>query len=68
MTVDGERRWVTFRELRHDEDDFETLGAAWEAQAGAALRIGSVGAAEARLIDQRPLVDFAVAWMNEHRR
>jgi len=68
MVVDGERRWVTYRELRHDDEDFETLGAAWEARAGEALRVGPVGRAEARLIDQRALVDFATAWMNEHRR
>lgn len=68
MTVDGVRRWVTYRELRHEEEDFETIGAAWEAGAGSALRISRVGEAEARLFDQRALVDFATAWMNEHRR
>ncbi|MEE4300273.1 MAG: AAC(3) family N-acetyltransferase [Pseudomonadales bacterium] len=68
MLVDGERRWVTYTELRHDEDDFETIGAAWEESAGDALRIGPVGQAETRLLDQRPLVDFATAWMNTHRR
>lgn len=68
MLVDGARRWVTYRELRHDDEDFETIGAAFEATAGAALRRGQVGQAEARLLDQRPLVDFATAWMSTHRR
>jgi aminoglycoside 3-N-acetyltransferase len=68
MVVDGERRWVTYTELRHDDEDFPELGDAFDAQAGKALATGRVGEAEARLIRQRPLVDFATAWMSEHRR
>ena len=68
LRVDGERRWVTYTELRHDDEDFEILGEAFDAAAGAALALGQVGEAEARLIRQRPLVDFATAWMSAHRR
>ncbi|HSG87579.1 MAG TPA: AAC(3) family N-acetyltransferase [Pseudomonadales bacterium] len=67
MRVDGEARWVTFRELRHEDEDFPRIGAAWET-AGGAVALGRVGLAEARLFPQRPLVDFATHWMTEHRR
>ena len=68
LLVDGTRRWVTYTELRHDDEDFVTLGEAFDSQAGEALRTGAVGEAPARLIRQRPLVDFATDWMNTHRR
>ena len=47
------------------EDDFEQLGAAFEATVG--LPIGQVGNAATRLMSQRALVDFATAWMAAHR-
>jgi aminoglycoside 3-N-acetyltransferase len=49
-----------------DEDDFAELGAAFEEQHPA--RVGPVGNATARLLNQRALVDFGVGWMESHRR
>ncbi|HTE59814.1 MAG TPA: AAC(3) family N-acetyltransferase [Solirubrobacteraceae bacterium] len=64
MGPDG-RRWATWEDVVADETDFERLGAAFDATG--ATRVGSVGAGAARLMRQRELVAFAVAWMVEHR-
>ncbi|WP_435097087.1 aminoglycoside N(3)-acetyltransferase [Halarchaeum sp. P4] len=62
---DGERQWVTFEDVERETDDFPTLGAAFEADVG--LREGTVGLADAKLADQRALVDYATTWMTENR-
>ena len=59
------RAWVTWRDVVADESDFERIGAGFDATGDVA--IGPVGEGEARLMRQRPLVAFAVAWMTEHR-
>jgi aminoglycoside 3-N-acetyltransferase len=65
MMVDGERRWVSYEDLDHDADDFAQIGEAFEQTHHA--DIGQVGQAEARLVSQPKLVDFAQAWMESHR-
>jgi aminoglycoside 3-N-acetyltransferase len=65
--VDGVRRWCAFEELVWTDDDFVAIGEAFEAD-GAPVRTGRVGAAQTRRFRQRPLVDFATAWMTAHRR
>ncbi|MFC4358885.1 aminoglycoside N(3)-acetyltransferase [Halobium salinum] len=65
MLVDGERQWVEWEDLRIDSDDFPDIGEAFEAEVG--LVEGAVGAATAKLVDQRALVDFGVEWMSENR-
>ena len=67
MRVDGERRWQRFTELKFDDDDFGELGDAYE-QTERGVRVGTVGSAESRLFRQRPLVDWAVTWLTDHRR
>jgi aminoglycoside 3-N-acetyltransferase len=60
---DGRAAWEDFPEADDDRDrlfpqigaDFDTIGT---------VRIGSVGSAESRLMRQRDLVDFAVAWLD----
>lgn len=66
VVQDGARRWATYADINIDTGDFAALGAAFEAEHHP--RRGRVGAAQATLIRQRPLVDFAVAWMAAHRR
>ncbi len=63
-----DREWVTFRMLALETDDFGSLGTAYEACAapGDFIR-GQVGLAETKLFRQRPMVDFAIGWMSEHR-
>jgi aminoglycoside 3-N-acetyltransferase len=66
MLVDGVRQWVTYDlELVNDED-FPQIGDAYEAAHN--IRRGTIGKAEARFMKQKPLVDFAVEWMEKHRR
>ncbi|MBI1279981.1 MAG: aminoglycoside N(3)-acetyltransferase [Anaerolineaceae bacterium] len=66
MLVNGVREWVTFKMLALDTDDFNTIGEAYEAQAG--IQRGRVGKAVVRLMRQRPLIDFAVNWMEANRK
>jgi aminoglycoside 3-N-acetyltransferase len=59
------RRWVTWEDVVADQDDFEALGAAFDATGG--TRAGPVGEGEGRLMRQRELVAFAAGWLAEHR-
>lgn len=65
MQVDGRRQWVTFETLDINDVDFAEIGRAFDA--AHPVTVGRVGQAEARLFSQRAAVDFAVAWMNQHR-
>jgi aminoglycoside 3-N-acetyltransferase len=62
---DGTSKWVTWIDVIEDESDFPDLGAAFET--AARVSVGQVGDATARLMSQRALVDFATAWIAEHR-
>ncbi|RPK81577.1 MULTISPECIES: AAC(3) family N-acetyltransferase [Streptomyces] len=64
----GVRRWWEYEDVALDDGDFAALGAAFEETAAdGGLRAGRVGAAECRLVRLRPAVDFATAWLTEHR-
>ena len=67
VLVDGRRQWVTFRDQALDDEDFPAIGEAFERETGLAC-VGRVGRGTARLMPQRPLVDFAVRWMSANRR
>lgn len=64
MTVDGERRWVTYRELADDTSLFAPLGADF-AEITGGERAGPVGAGTGRLMRQRALVDFGARWLSQ---
>lgn len=65
--VDGGRRWVTFETVDYDDEGFVQIGEDYEAAFPEAVRISKLGRATVRLMRQRPLVDFAVNWLNTHR-
>jgi len=65
--VDGVRCWVTVRDYDLDDEDFPTIGDAFERETEAA-QISPVGQGTARLMPQRALVDFAVEWMEDNRQ
>jgi aminoglycoside 3-N-acetyltransferase len=65
VLMDGSRQWVTYEDLVIDADDFPTLGDQYEAEHGIPRR--RVGQAEVRFMRQRPLIDYAVQWMEKHR-
>jgi aminoglycoside 3-N-acetyltransferase len=60
VLVDGERRWVTWSDIDLDESDFVPLGA--DLERDGLVHRGPVGAASARLMQQRLVVDYATAW------
>ncbi|TCZ70943.1 AAC(3) family N-acetyltransferase [Paenibacillus albiflavus] len=63
---DGVRKWVNFRDLSLDSDDFEQIGEQFTSELGL-VREGRVGIAQALLMPQRELVDFGAGWMTRHR-
>lgn len=65
VRVNGTRRWVTYRNLVDDDEDFERLGEDF-AEAGLE-RTGRVGSGQGRLMRARDIVDFGAEWMREHR-
>lgn len=65
VTVEGEQRWVEWRELDHDPSDFDAIGQAiGDAHVEA---VGWVGRAQTRLMPVRGAVDLAVDWINTNR-
>ncbi|MFN2488840.1 MAG: aminoglycoside N(3)-acetyltransferase [Actinomycetota bacterium] len=66
VSIDGVRRWVEFDDVDINEEDFTRIGADLEIEAGS-VRRGRIGLAEARLMRQREVVDYAVQWMERNR-
>lgn len=64
VLVDGERRWVTYRELADDTSLFAALGKDF-AEVTGGERAGVVGAGTGRLMRQRDLVDFGARWLTQ---
>jgi aminoglycoside 3-N-acetyltransferase len=65
--VNGQRQWVTFEDVDYEDADFPEIGAGLELETGC-VRSGRVAQAQALLMPQRALVDYAVGWMREHRQ
>ena len=59
------RRWLSWEDVVADEQDFERLGAEFDATGR--TRTGRVGEGEARLMRQRELVEFAARWLATNR-
>jgi aminoglycoside 3-N-acetyltransferase len=66
VLVGGDRIWTPIRELSSFDADFPDIGYAFEHETRCA-RVGAVAQAEARLLPQRELVDFAADWMTANR-
>lgn len=62
---DGERVCVEYSDIELRTDDFEAVGDAFERHHDVVT--GQVGVAEATLLDQRPLVEFAASWFEANR-
>lgn len=67
LLVDGARQWVEFEEVEVFDDDFAELGAAFSQHSGL-VREGKVGVADALLMRQQALIDFASNWFQLNRR
>jgi aminoglycoside 3-N-acetyltransferase len=67
VMVNELRQWVWFDSFDESTDDFAAIGDDFERESSL-VRRGMVGYATTLLFRQRPLVDFAVQWMNNHRK
>jgi aminoglycoside 3-N-acetyltransferase len=67
VLVDDKHQWVTYETLMPESGDFDALGADYESAHPDAVRYGQVGNAVTRLMKVRPLVDYAVRWLEQHR-
>ena len=65
MFVAGVRQRISYDLRDLNDADFEALGDDYEAAHG--IPRGRVGQAEVRFMKQRPLVDYAVTWLEQHR-
>jgi aminoglycoside 3-N-acetyltransferase len=61
----GKRKWVVWKELNHNPDDFEEIGKDFENLKQ--YKPNKVGLADAYLLSQREMVDYAVHWMEDNR-
>jgi len=67
VLVNGVRQWITYTSPNlYDSHDFAELGAAYEAEHHISPMY--IGQASARLLQQRPLVNWAVHWLERHRQ
>jgi len=67
LIVNGTRHWVEFDEVDWNDSDFETIGAAFARETSFQCA-GKIAHANALLMPQRALVDFAVQWMEKNRK
>jgi aminoglycoside 3-N-acetyltransferase len=64
--LNGQRRWLTSPDIWLNEADFPQLGQSFARETGL-VSAGRVGQGPALLMPQRPLVDYAVTWLEQHR-
>ncbi|MFW9895254.1 MAG: AAC(3) family N-acetyltransferase, partial [Candidatus Thorarchaeota archaeon] len=65
LIIKKKRQWLEYEDLDYNSDDFEQLGIDFESETN--YTPGKVGQAEARLISQREIVDYAIKWFNNNR-
>lgn len=70
VRVKGRRQWVTYQDGDYHEENFETIGKAFEASnpAAAELRAKHVGQAPALLLSQRAIVNFTADYLKKDYR
>lgn len=66
MWVDGAQQWVPWSDIAWDDTNFEQLGIDFARETGL-QREGKLGHATVLLAPQRPLVDYAVTWLERMR-
>ncbi len=62
----GKRVWKRYETLFVDGEDFEDIGAAFEADYPVSK--AKIGGTEMKIMKQRELVDFAVEWIEKNRK
>ncbi|MGD2027417.1 MAG: AAC(3) family N-acetyltransferase [Anaerolineales bacterium] len=66
ITENGLRKWVQIEDINLDSDDFDQIGADFARDTGL-QKSRKVAQADALLLPQKPLVDYAVDWMEKYR-
>ena len=61
----GESVWAEYKDIEFETEDFNEVAQAYEKNGD--LKIFKLGKAEAKLIPQKKLVDFAVSWFEKNR-
>jgi aminoglycoside 3-N-acetyltransferase len=64
--VDGAKKWAEFEDIELDSEDFDRIGEDFERETDY-VRRGKIANADARLMPVKPLIDFAVMWMEANR-
>jgi aminoglycoside 3-N-acetyltransferase len=67
VEIDGRRTWVEYDDFEGYDQDFATIGASFAEETGLVIS-GRILNATAHLLPQRPLVDFAVRWIETNRK
>jgi aminoglycoside 3-N-acetyltransferase len=67
MLVDGQRQWVTYSIMIPNDDGFADLGLDYEETSPTAVHIDLIGEAITRCMKMRPIVDYAVEWLDQKR-
>lgn len=67
VMVDDRRTWLEFQDIEFNTSDFEWIAKQFARETGLE-HYGQVAHANAMLVPQRPLVDYAVQWMEKNRR
>ncbi len=67
MLIDGVRQWMGFNDIDWNDADFNQLGADFARDTGL-QREGKIAEANVLLMPQRPLIDYAITWLENHRR
>lgn len=65
IMIDGKREWVTYTTQAVNDEDFMQLGQDYDNEKN--VTIHKIGNADVRFLEQRPLVDWATAWMARNR-
>jgi aminoglycoside 3-N-acetyltransferase len=66
MLVNGVRQWVWYDMEAISDEDFAELGRDYETAHN--IQVNQVGRGQAHFMKQRPLIDFAVGWLEQHRK
>jgi aminoglycoside 3-N-acetyltransferase len=66
MLVNNQTKWVEWKELDLNSDDFNQLGKDFESKIN--YKPGKIGMAESRLVSVRAIVDFGVEWLKMNRK
>lgn len=63
---DGKRIWIEYEDLKYNDSDFIDAGEAFEKKIN--YQEFNIGHTTARIIPQKPLVNFAAKWFSKNRK